>query len=58
MIGWIVWASTIGAVAGPALLAPSRDAAERLDLNGLIGPYVVCALACALLDGRHALCAA
>ncbi len=48
MIGWIVWASTIGAVAGPALLAPSRDAAERLDLNGLIGPYVVCALACVL----------
>jgi MFS family permease len=48
IIGWIVWASTIGAVAGPALLAPSRDGAERLGLNGLIGPYLVCALACAL----------
>lgn len=47
-IGWIVWASTIGAVAGPALLAPSRDGAERLGLNGLIGPYLVCAVACLL----------
>ena len=48
IIGWIVWASTIGAVAGPALLAPSRDGAERLGLNGLIGPYLVCTLACLL----------
>ncbi|MEZ5286785.1 MAG: MFS transporter, partial [Vicinamibacterales bacterium] len=48
MIGWIVWASTIGAVAGPALLAPSRGLAERIALNGLVGPYLVCAAACAL----------
>jgi MFS family permease len=48
MIGWIVWAATIGAVAGPALLAPSRDAAERGGINGLIGPYLVCAVACIL----------
>lgn len=48
MIGWIVWASTIGAVAGPALLAPSRALAEGIAINGLIGPYLVCALACAL----------
>jgi MFS family permease len=48
IIGWIVWASTIGAVAGPALLAPSRDSAERLGINGLIGPYLVCAVACLL----------
>lgn len=48
MIGWIVWASTIGAVAGPALLAPSRNAAETLGINGLIGPYLVCAVACLL----------
>ena len=41
MIGWIVWASTIGAVAGPALLAPSRQLAEWMQLNGLIGPYLV-----------------
>lgn len=48
MIGWIVWASTIGAVAGPALLAPSRELAESLQVNGLIGPYLVCMLATAL----------
>lgn len=41
MIGWIVWASTIGAVAGPALLAPSRQLAEWMHINGLIGPYLV-----------------
>jgi MFS family permease len=48
MIGWIVWASTIGAVAGPALLAPSRELAEWIPLNGLIGPYLVCFIASAL----------
>lgn len=48
MIGWIVWASTIGAVAGPALLAPSRELAELFQLNGLVGPYMVCLLACVL----------
>jgi MFS family permease len=48
VIGWIVWASTIGAVAGPVLLAPSRELAERFDLNGLIGPYLVCMIACVL----------
>ncbi len=48
MIGWIVWASTIGAVAGPALLAPSRALAESLALEGLIGPFVVCLVACLL----------
>ncbi len=46
MIGWIVWASTIGAVAGPALLAPSRELAELMQFNGLIGPYMVCIVAC------------
>lgn len=46
MIGWIVWASTIGAVAGPALLAPSRELAEFMRFNGLVGPYLVCIVAC------------
>jgi MFS family permease len=46
MIGWIVWASTIGAVAGPALLAPSRELAELAQLNGLVGPFLVCLVAC------------
>lgn len=48
MIGWIVWASTIGAVAGPALLAPSRELAELAQLNGLVGPFLVCVMACVL----------
>lgn len=48
MIGWIVWASTIGAVAGPALLAPSREVAELAHLNGLVGPFLVCLTACVL----------
>ncbi len=48
MIGWIVWASTIGAVAGPALLAPSREVAELAQLNGLVGPFLVCLAACVL----------
>ncbi len=48
MIGWIVWASTIGAVAGPALLAPSRELAEWIAVNGMIGPYLVCILATVL----------
>lgn len=48
MIGWIVWASTIGAVAGPALLAPSREVAELVQLNGLVGPFLVCLTACVL----------
>jgi MFS family permease len=48
MIGWIVWAATIGAVAGPALLAPSRELAERIPVSGLIGPYLVCVVATAV----------
>lgn len=51
MIGWIVWASTIGAVGGPALLAPSRELAELFSLNGLVGPYLVCIVACVLSVG-------
>ncbi len=31
MIGWIVWASTIGAEAGPALLALAKDAGDDRD---------------------------
>jgi MFS family permease len=50
MIGWIVWASTIGAVAGPSLLAPAREFAEWIPASGLVGPYLLCAVA-ALLSG-------
>lgn len=48
MIGWIVWASTIGAVLGPSLLAPSRSLAVSWQLHGLVGPFLVCATACLL----------
>lgn len=48
MIGWIVWASTIGAVAGPALLAPARELAGWIQVDGLVGPYLVGILATVL----------
>jgi MFS family permease len=48
MIGWIVWASTIGAVAGPSLVAPSRELAGRFALPPLAGAFLVCLAASAL----------
>lgn len=36
----IVWAGTVGALAGPALLAPAAAAAEGLDLSALAGPVL------------------
>ena len=46
MIGWIVCVATIGGRPGPALLAPSRELAELAHLNGLVGPFLVCVIAC------------
>ncbi len=43
VIGWVVWAATIGAVVGPSLLDLARQAAESLRLDGLIGPYIAAA---------------
>lgn len=40
----IVWASTVGGVVGPAVLAPSARLAAALGLPDLAGPYVVAAL--------------
>jgi MFS family permease len=37
----VVWATTIGAVAGPNLSGPAGELAERLDLPPLTGPFVV-----------------
>lgn len=48
MIGWVVWASTIGAVGGPALLAPSQAVATGLGMPAMAGAYLVCATAAAL----------
>lgn len=44
MLGWVVWAGTIGAVVGPNVLAPSDRLGVSLGLPGLSGPYVLCAL--------------
>jgi MFS family permease len=43
VIGWIVWAATIGAVIGPSLLDVARRAAEAMGFDGLIGPYLAAA---------------
>jgi MFS family permease len=40
-IGLIVFASTIGAVVGPRLLAPSEQIAIRFGLTGEMGPFLV-----------------
>lgn len=37
----VVWATTIGAVAGPNLTGPGRWVAEALHLPVLVGPYVL-----------------
>lgn len=45
VIGWVVWAATIGAIIGPSLLDLARRAAERAGFDGLIGPYLASAVA-------------
>ncbi|MFD8500754.1 MFS transporter [Amycolatopsis sp. NPDC059657] len=40
----VVWGGTVGALAGPALIAPAAHAAERLGLPPLSGPVVVTVL--------------
>jgi MFS family permease len=47
VIGVVVWTGTIGAIAGPNLLAPSVSAAQCLGLPGLGGPFLVALLAAA-----------
>lgn len=48
MIGRLVFAGTIGAVAGPALVVPSGQLMERLGLHRDIGPWVALGLLCGL----------
>lgn len=43
-LSWVVWAATIGAVAGPNLLGPSGNLSERWGLPTLAGPYLVAAI--------------
>jgi MFS family permease len=44
-MGSVLVAITVGAVAGPNLLAPASDLADNIGLPALAGPYVVSALA-------------
>ena len=44
-LSFVVWGSTIGAVAGPNLMDPAGNLAEIFDLPRLVGPYIVSALA-------------
>lgn len=42
-LSFVVWALTIGAVAGPNLMDPAGNLAERFNLPRLVGPYMVSA---------------
>ena len=42
-LSFVVWGSTVGAVAGPNLMEPAGNLAESLSLPRLVGPYVVSA---------------
>ncbi len=48
-LSFVVWGSTIGAVAGPNLMQPSGNLAEHLGLPRLVGPYVIAATSLALV---------
>jgi len=45
VVGAMVWGGTIGAVAGPNLIAPTADIATALRLPPLVGSYVLAAVA-------------
>ena len=55
-IGMLIWSTTLGAVAGPAIaLGPAADLAVRLGLRDMVGTYLFIALAfigAALICGR------
>ena len=40
-ISTVVWATTVGAVAGPNALGPAKRVAEALDLTPLAGPFAI-----------------
>jgi MFS family permease len=47
-IGFVVWAGTVGGVGGPALLAPSGNAAVDFELPRLAGPFALCVFGSAI----------
>ena len=44
VIGWIVWAATIGAVVGPSLIELASRGAQSAGVDRLIGPYLAAAV--------------
>ncbi len=47
-LSFVVWGSTVGAVAGPNLMEPAGKLAENFGLPRLVGPYLISALTLAL----------
>ncbi len=54
-LGWVVWGSTIGSVAGPTLLEPVGRLAEWMGRSELLGGYMVAAVFMALAGALYAL---
>nr|WP_260408058.1 MFS transporter [Planomonospora venezuelensis] len=50
-LSWVVWAATIGSVAGPNLAGPADDLARELGLADYTGPFVLALLAFAVALG-------
>ncbi|GAB4577276.1 MAG: hypothetical protein Fur0022_00070 [Anaerolineales bacterium] len=44
VIGLIIFAGTVGAIAGPQLIAPASYLAEQYSLTGAMGPYFLAAI--------------
>ena len=42
-LSYVVWGSTVGAVAGPNLMQPAGNIAEHFGLPRLVGPYMISA---------------
>jgi MFS family permease len=47
-LSYVVWGSTVGAVAGPNLMGPSGALATSLGLPKLVGPYILAVITLAL----------
>ncbi|WP_245585489.1 MFS transporter [Pseudonocardia asaccharolytica] len=50
-LAMVVWATTVGAVAGPNLAGPTQDVAQRLGWEPSTGPFVLCTGVFALAAG-------
>ena len=53
VLSWIVWASTIGALAGPPLVAPLGRVATAVGLPPLAGGYLLAFVAFLAAAGLH-----